>query len=113
MKPHFRDECKDDIYSLISKYEKPDHIVLSNSYLDGGIDPLFPRLIRAALNQNGDGAPARYGIFANTVRDNIIKGMELLDSKNEKDAKKLFTRAANAMSAFADVQASIESQKKK
>tara|TARA_Y100001968_G_scaffold288111_1_gene290095 strand:- start:400 stop:552 length:153 start_codon:yes stop_codon:yes gene_type:complete len=32
--------------------------------------------------------------------------MELLDSKNFEDAKKLFTRAANAMSAFADVQAS-------
>ena len=95
-----------EINLLCERYDRNDEIVLSNAYLDGGIDPLFPRLIRAALNLNWDGAPARYGIFATTVRDNIIKGMELLDSKNVEDAKKLFTRAANAMSAFADVQAS-------
>ena len=43
-----------EINLLCERYDRNDEIVLSNAYLDGGIDPLFPRLIRAALNQNGE-----------------------------------------------------------
>ena len=62
------------------RYERSDKVVLSEAYPDGGVDPLFLRLSRAGLNQRDNGAPARYGIFANTVRDNIIQGIELMDS---------------------------------
>ena len=93
------------------RYERNDKVVLSEAYADGGVDPLFRRLSRAGLNQRDDGAPARYGIFANTVRDNIIEGIELMDSGRVDDARRHFTRAANAMSAFADVQALIDPSK--
>jgi hypothetical protein len=90
--------------SINQRYDRNYKLVLSEASPDGGVDPLFPRLSRAALNQRDDGAPARYGFFANTVMDNIIKGMELTDSGRVNDARRHFTRAANAMSAFADHQ---------
>ncbi len=91
---------------IVKKYSQ-DELMISEAYGDGGIDPLWPRFERAALNQmdDGDTALSRYAIWANTVRDNIISALELIDDAKPEEAGRLLTRAANAMSAFSDVQA--------
>jgi len=80
---------------------------ISTAYGDGGSDPLWRRFSRSALNQ-GSGGPAtlsRYAIWANTVRDNIVKGMEAMESGDTELGRSHLIRAANSLSAFCDVQA--------
>jgi hypothetical protein len=62
---------------------------------------------RAALNQaeEGEATVSRYGIWANTVRDNIRESIEEIDKGNIDEAKRLLKRAANSLSAFSEIQA--------
>lgn len=95
----------DSIQRVIKIYNSPD-IQVSKAYEDGGLDPLWPRLERAAMNQVelGAAAASRYGIWANTVRDNILEAMRLLQSGQSDDATPLLVRSANALSAFSEIQ---------
>jgi len=95
----------DEIHNVIRQYET-DKIKVSTAYGDGGIDPLWPRLERAAINQTEQGLAtfSRYGIWANTVRDNIREAVTLLESGNQGEAMPLLVRAANALSAFSEIQ---------
>ena len=85
-------------------------LVTSDANTDGGLDPLFPRLLRAAMNQLADGpaAVSRYAIWANTVRDNIVAA---LDADEEVERRRLLIRAANSLAAFAEIQSLFDSER--
>lgn len=91
---------------IIERYDQPE-LILSKAYADAGIDPLWSRFYRGAGNQidDGDATTARYAIWANTVRDNIIEGMRAMEAGNHVAGRQHLIRAANSLSAFADVQA--------
>ena len=95
----------EDIRKISEKYDR-DSLQVSEAYEDGGLDPLWPRFERAATNQAEDGLASfsRYGIWANTVRDNLREAINLIDQGHHKKAQALLIRAANSMSAFSDVQ---------
>lgn len=92
--------------TIIDKYDV-DRLKISTAYTDGGIDPLWPRFNRAVMNQceSGEATLSRYAIWVNTVRDNIIQAMREIENDNGDEGKRLLIRAANSLSAFADVQA--------
>ena len=91
---------------IVDRYDQAT-LRISNTYADGGTDPLWPRFSRSVGNQmdNGPAALSRYAIWANTVRDNIIKGIEQMQSGDAAAAQYHLIRAANSLSAFSDVQA--------
>lgn len=62
--------------NIICQYSEERRLLRSSDFSDGGIDPLFPRLERAAMNQleSGSSTLSRYGIWVNTARDNICHG---------------------------------------
>lgn len=94
----------DEILDLCDRDDQP---VVSKAYGDGGLDPLFPRLRRAAVNQidDGDATLSRYAIWANTLRDNILHAMDLSEKRNYPNAKHFLIRTVNALSAFSEIQA--------
>lgn len=91
---------------IVDQYDQKE-LRISIAYSDGGTDPLWPRFSRSAGNQmdHGPAAISRYAIWANTVRDNIIKGIEEMQSGDTATAQYHLIRAANSLSAFSDVQA--------
>ena len=99
---------EDQLAATIDPYESDAEIVRAEGYRECGIDPLMPRLLRAALNQVSDGPAmvSRYAIWAETVRDNIITA---LDVDDQEEQRRLLTRAANSLSAFAEVQSLFDS----
>ena len=95
------------IDKIIEVFDREGEIVLSKGYTDGGTEGLSPRLSRAALNQISEGAAtfSRYAIWANTVRDNVIHAIRLLNNKDIDEGKRFLIRAANSLSAFTEIQA--------
>ena len=94
------------LQELVRRYDQPE-LAISQAYQDGGVDPLWPRFERAAINQleDGEATVSRYGIWANTVRDNIVEAMRLLESGDSLAAHTQLVRAANSLSAFSEFQA--------
>ena len=94
---------------IIGHYAQ-ERLLISTAYGDGGKEPLWGRFARAALDQisNQEATFSRYAIWANTVRDNIVEALDLIESGKTDEAKSLLIRAANSMSAFSDVQAYLE-----
>ncbi|MBK7729697.1 MAG: hypothetical protein IPJ33_14730 [Gammaproteobacteria bacterium] len=97
---------EDRLNEIIDQYSQPD-LRVSLAFSDGGTDPLWPRFHRSVLNQmdGGRATTSRYAIWANTVRDNIIEGMRVIDAGDVKAGRQHLVRAANSLSAFTDVQA--------
>jgi len=95
------------VEEIIKAHECDNRIMVSSAYGDGGLDPLFGRLQRAAVNQVEDGTAtlSRYGIWANTVRDNLREALLRYDSGETQEATRLIRRSIDALSAFADIQA--------
>lgn len=93
--------------SEITQRYYQDQLIVSQAYGDGGTDPLWPRFERSVLNQMGGGEAmgSRYAIWANTVRDNIIEGLNAINEGDQNKARHHLIRAANSLSAFSDVQA--------
>ena len=87
-----------------------EELKLGTAYKDGGIDPLWPRFNRAATNQFCGGAAtlSRYGIWANTIRDNICAGLEKAERGDLDSARYFLIRAANSLSAFSEVQKRLD-----
>lgn len=56
----------------------------------------------------GDAMAARYAIWTNTVRDNIIAGMSALKAGVPDEGYRHLIRAANCLSAFSDAQAYLD-----
>jgi hypothetical protein len=98
---------EDDLNRIVGRFDQDDEFDRSEAFSDGGTDSLFPRLHRAALNQMDDGnaTVSRYGIWANTVRDNIIEAERLTRKGQTERARKHLVRAANSLSAFSEIQA--------
>ena len=101
---------EEKIEQIVRKYDTDREVIISESFLDGGIDPLFPRLSRAALDQFCQSAAtiSRYGIWANTVRDNIRQADKEIRDGNLQEAQRFLRRAANSLSAFSEIQAHLE-----
>lgn len=100
----------DAITRILDRYTDDSKITKSQAFPDGGSQPPFARLERAAMNQATDGEAtcSRYGIWANTVRDSVIEAIQLLEDNRHDDALALLRRSANALSAFSDIQALLD-----
>lgn len=98
--------------SIVEEFDTDREFRISRAFLDGGIDPLFGRLRRAALDQLcGDmAALSRYGMWANTVRDNIRQADTEIKNGNMIEARRLLCRAGNSLSAFAELQGKFMSE---
>jgi len=98
-------DMMDQISEIIRKHDDYSRIILSQAFPDGGTSPLFGRLERAASNQVNEGGSmsSRYGIWANTVRDNLVDALADIDDDSSDAAKKI-TRCINSLSAFAEIQ---------
>ena len=99
-----------ELLSAITEKYDSNRLLVSKAYSDGGTDYLRGRLEGGLLNQMESGAAmaARYAIWANTVRDNIIAGMNALKAGAAEEGYDHLTRAANSLSAFADAQAYLD-----
>jgi hypothetical protein len=77
----------------------------------GDTEMLFPRLHRAAINQleNGSATSSRYGIWAATVRDILVESLQAISTRNPDDARESIRYAINALGAFIDIQAAMDS----
>jgi len=86
---------------IVDQYDQRE-LRVSTAYVEGGTNPLWPRFSRSAGNQISDGQTtlSRYAIWANTVRDNIVRGMEAMESGGTELGHYHLTRAANSLSAF-------------
>jgi hypothetical protein len=95
--------------AIVSRYDS-DELLVSTAYLDGGTEFLRARLEGGLINQigGGDAMAARYAIWANTVRDHIIAGMQAFQAGNAEDGCRYLVRAANSLSAFSDAQAYLD-----
>lgn len=98
-----------EIAKVIQRYDT-DKLIVSTAYDDGGTEMLRGRLEGGVLNQmtNGDAMAARYAIWANTVRDNIIAGINAIKAGAPNEGYAHLIRAANSMSAFSDAQALLD-----
>lgn len=95
--------------AIVERYDT-DRLLVSTAYADGGTEPLRGRLEGGLINQveSGDAMAARYAIWANTVRDNIIAGMNALKAGESAEGYRHLIRAANSLSAFSDAQAYLD-----
>ena len=98
-------DMMDRVSEIIQKHDDDTHIILTQAFSDGGAGPLFGRLERAASNQVSEGSSmfSRYGIWANTVRDNLVEALADIDNDSSDSSKKI-TRCINSLSAFAEIQ---------
>jgi hypothetical protein len=101
------------IDQIIEVFDHEDEIILSKAYEDGGTEGLSPRLSRAALSQisEGDATISRYAIWANTLRDNILHAIQLLNNQDMVEAKRFLVRAVNSLAAFTEIQALTDPMK--
>jgi hypothetical protein len=95
---------------IMDRYDQPE-LRVSTAYSDAGTDPLWSRFSGGVINQmeGGEAMSARYAIWANTVRDNVIEGMKAMEVGNTEAGRHHLIRAANSLSAFADIQAYFDS----
>ena len=104
------------INEIIEKYHSSRAVILSGAYTDGGTEGglhgMGMRLARAAGNhvRADPASQARYGIWANTVRDHVLEAISALDQVGaDSHSIQKLRSAANSLSAFADIQALFES----
>lgn len=102
-----------DMEAIVDRFDTDTEFLASRAFLDGGLDPLSARLRRAALNQicDGEATVSRYGIWANTVRDNIREADKEIQNGNLTEARRLLRRVANSLSAFAELQAQFDTMR--
>lgn len=102
----------EQLQALIDRYDQPQ-LIMSEAYADSPIDRVWSSFWGGAMNQaeGSDAMAARYAIWANTVRDSIIAGMKAMEAGDADEGRALLIRAANSMSAFADVQACLDPMK--
>lgn len=100
-------DIENQIQEILDRHDTDEEVIVSNAFSDGGVDPLFPRLARAALNQTDEGGAtfSRYAIWANTVRDNLREASENVRAHNYEEAERFIRRSINALSAFSEIQA--------
>ena len=94
----FKVMTEEEMVQILEYFETDHEFRVSKAFLDGGLDSPFPRLRRAALNQlcDGEATISRYGIWANTVRDNIRQADREMSTGNLAETRRLMSRAANS-----------------
>lgn len=100
----------DRMSELMQKYET-DRLLVSTAYADAGTEFLRAGLEGALINQmdgGGEAFNASSSIWANTVRDNIIAGMNALKDGKAEEGFNHLVQAANSLSAHADAQAFLD-----
>jgi hypothetical protein len=99
-----------DLQEIIEKFDSDKEFRVSQAFDDCGIDSLRARLHRAAFDQLCDdkSMASRYGIWANTVRDNIRQADSEIEKGNIREAHRLLCRSANSLSAFAELQGKFD-----
>ena len=102
----------EQLQALIDRYDQPE-LIVSEAYADSPIDRVWSSFWGAAMDQaeGGDAMAARYAIWADTVRDSIIEGVKAMEAGDADDGRAFLIRAANSLSAFADVQACLDPMK--
>jgi hypothetical protein len=101
----------DEMLSKIQlQFDTDEKLVTGSAYGDGGTNNLFPRLIRAAMNQccNGEATVSRYAIWANTVRDHISSAIRLIENGENKEGYRLLNAAHNSLGAFSEIQKQLD-----
>lgn len=103
---YMRDDLEITLNRIASHFNTDEELLVSSAYGDGGINPLYPRLLRAAINQcdDGDATLSRYAIWANTVRDHISAAMHLFENGEKEEGSRLLIAAHNSLSAFSEIQ---------
>lgn len=98
------------IHSIVARFDTDEELVVSTAYGDGGTNLLFPRLVRAAMNQcyDGDAMVSRYAIWANTARDHIAAAIHLIENNETEQATRLLVSAHNSLSAFSEIQKQLD-----
>jgi hypothetical protein len=98
------------LHDMAARFDTDEELVVSSAYGDGGTELLFPRLIRAAMNQcyDGDAMVSRYAIWANTVRDHISAAICLIKNNETEDGYRLLAAAHNSLSAFSEIQKQLD-----
>lgn len=98
---------EDQIEDIIERFNTDQEYRISKAFPDGEAVNPDKRLLRAAVDQICDDAStvSRYGIWANTIRDNIRKADIEIENDNIIEARRLLRRAANSLSAFSELQA--------
>lgn len=101
---------EEEMEEIVERFDTDREFLIYCAFLDGGLDPLSGRLRRAAINQLSEGTAtvSRYGIWANTVRDNIRQADVEIEKGKITEARRLLRRAANSLSAFAELQAHFD-----
>lgn len=101
---------EEEVIKIIENFDTDREFLVSQAFLDGGPDPLSGRLHRAAVDQlyEDEATVSRYGIWANTVRDNIRQADIEIQNGNVAEARRLLRRAANSLSAFSELQSHFE-----
>ena len=94
---------ENQLQEVIDSYQTESEIVRTEVHREEGLDFLFPRLSRAALNQltEGPATVSRYAIWADTVGNNIIAALHATD---DRERRRLLIRAVNSLSAFSELQ---------
>ena len=108
--PRLRNDAADSLFATLRQCEEASELVAERPFADGGTTMLFGRLHRAVMNQveAGPATTSRYGIWAVTCRDHIAEGMDAMARGDAELGRELLVRAANALVAFAAVQAEID-----
>jgi hypothetical protein len=105
-----------ELESLIRRFDSSE-LTISTAYGDGGVNGVWRRFERAAIGQCGrskkeveylGATVSRYAIWANTVRDNIIAGLDAVENGHGDEAREMLIRAANSLSAFSELQAHFD-----
>jgi hypothetical protein len=98
------------LHSIVARFDTDEKLVVSTAYGDGGTNLLFPRLVRAAMNQcyDGDAMVSRYAIWANTARDHISTAIHLIENNETEQAVRLLISAHNSLSAFSEIQKHLD-----
>ena len=104
----------DSITRICDQY-KGDELIVSRGFTDEGIEPLMMRLERAAINQaeNQISTFSRYGIWANTVGNNIREAIALLEGSGHEEAIQFLVKSANSLSAFSNIQELADAEQSK
>lgn len=100
---------EEKLSEIIARYDQAE-LRISSAYPDAGTEHLWSRFWGGVANQieGGEAMAARYAIWANTVRDNIVAGMQAMEAGDTEAGKLHLIQAANSLSAFADVQAYLD-----
>ena len=101
---------EEEMERVIDRFDTDREFKDSHAFSGGDEENLAPSLKRAALNQlcQGEATVSRYGIWANTVRDNIRQAEQEMTNENLREARRLMRRAANSLSAFSELQARFD-----